>query len=80
MRAKSALSLTLALSLLAGTLPASALAAGSDGSNTQAGYSDPWTSAAPTVLEAAAPKGDAEFTHMEWTGEDGNEDVFRVDR
>ncbi|HJA64394.1 MAG TPA: InlB B-repeat-containing protein, partial [Candidatus Intestinimonas stercoravium] len=80
MRAKSALSLTLALSLLAGTLPASALAAGSDGSNTQAGYSDPWTSAAPTVLEAAAPKGDAEFTHMEWTGEDGNEDVFRVNR
>lgn len=34
----------------------------------------------PTAVTSTAADGDSLFTHKEWTGKDGNEDVFAVNR
>ncbi|MBM6871522.1 glycoside hydrolase family 2 TIM barrel-domain containing protein, partial [Pseudoflavonifractor phocaeensis] len=79
MKWKRALSLTLTLSMLAGTLPSTAMAA--EESNTAEGYGDPWKAgAAITTMAAKEAITSPTFTYKEWTGTDGNEDVFAVNR
>ena len=79
MKWKRALSLTLTFSMLASTLPAPAMAAGE--SNTKEGYTDPWKAdAAITTKTAKEAITSPTFTGKEWTGTDGNEDVFAINR
>ena len=79
MKWKRALSLTLTLSMLASTLPAPAMAAGE--SNTAEGYTDPWKADAAITTKAAKDAiTSPTFTGKEWTGTDGNEDVFAINR
>ncbi len=79
MKWKRALSLTLTFSMLASTLPAPAMAAGE--SNTAEGYTDPWKAdAAITTKTAKEAITSPTFTGKEWTGTDGNEDVFAINR
>ncbi len=79
-RSKRVVSTGLALSMLLSMVPLHTLAA-EPGSNTQDGYQDPWnTSTAIPKLEAKDAITSPTFTYKEWTGEDGNEDVFAVNR
>ena len=79
MKWKRALSLTLTFSMLASTLPAPAMAAGE--SNTKEGYTDPWKADAAITTKAAKDAiTSPTFTGKEWTGTDGNEDVFAINR
>ncbi len=67
-----AFSMTASLTLNAAPLSVAAAAEGSAGTNTEAGYKDPWN--AGTVVSASDAKvvsgdvGAAKFTHKEWTG------------
>lgn len=78
-RSKRVVSTGLALSLLLGMVPLHTLAA--DPGNTQAGYTDPWnTSTAIPVLKEKEAITSPTFTGKEWTGQDGAEDVFAINR
>ena len=78
-RNKRVVSTGLALSMLLSMIPLHTMAA--EPGNTQAGYKDPWNaSASIPVLEKKDAITSPTFTYKEWTGEDGNEDVFAVNR
>jgi len=78
-RNKRVVSTGLALSMLLSMIPLHTMAA--EPGNTQAGYKDPWkASASIPVLEKKDATTSPTFTYKEWTGEDGNEDVFAVNR
>ena len=78
-RNKRVVSTGLALSMLLSMIPLHTMAA--EPGNTKAGYKDPWNaSASIPVLEKKDAITSPTFTYKEWTGEDGNEDVFAINR
>ena len=78
-RNKRVVSTGLALSMLLSMIPLHTMAA--EPGNTQAGYKDPWkASASISALEKKDAITSPTFTGKEWTGEDGNEDVFAINR
>ena len=72
-------SVGLTLCMLLGIVPFIHPAA-AEPSNTRDGYKDPWNTFEIPSLTQQSPTDPPEFTYKEWTGENGNEDVFAVNR